>query len=64
MTTADEQQTTAKKAKTYKVGDRITVRPSGIVTRPDGSTHIVIKGTFYLDQAGTFLVDGDEVTVK
>lgn len=50
--------------KTYRVGDAITVRPSGIVTRPDGTTHIVIRGTFYLDQPGKFLVDGNEVNVK
>lgn len=50
--------------KTYKVGDTITVKPAGIVIRPDGSSHIVIRGTFYLDQVGKFLVDGTEVTVK
>lgn len=53
-----------EKQKTYKVGDTITVKPAGIVTRPDGTTHIVIRGTFYLDQPGTFLVDGTEVVVK
>ena len=53
-----------EKQKTYKVGDTITVKPAGIVTRPDGTTHIVIRGTFYLDQPGKFLVDGTEVTVK
>lgn len=50
--------------KTYKVGDAIAVKPAGIVIRPDGSSHIVIRGTFYLDQVGKFLVDGTEVTVK
>lgn len=55
---------TEKKTTTYKVGDTISVKPAGIVLRPDGSTHIVIRGTFYLDQPGKFLVDGTEVTVK
>lgn len=50
--------------KVYRVGDSIDVRPAGVVTRPDGSSHIVIRGVFYLDQVGTFLVDGAEVTVK
>lgn len=54
----------AEKKKTYKVGDALDVRPAGIVTRPDGSTHIVVRGTFYLDQPGKFLIDGTEVTVK
>lgn len=58
--TADK--TTEKK--TYRVGEAVTVRPSGIVTRPDGTTHIVVRGIFYLDQPGTFDVDGTEVTVK
>lgn len=53
-----------EKKTTYKVGDTIAVKPAGIVTRPDGTTHIVIRGTFYLDQPGKFLVDGTEVTVK
>lgn len=53
---------TAKK--TYSVGDEITVKPAGVVIRPDGSCHVVIRGTFYLDQPGKFLVDGTEVTVK
>lgn len=53
-----------EKKTTYKVGDTITVKPAGVVTRPDGSTHIVIRGAFYLDQPGKFLVDGTEVTVK
>lgn len=53
-----------EKQKTYKVGDKIEVKPAGVVTRPDGSTHVVILGTFYLDQPGKFLVDGTEVVVK
>lgn len=60
MTTSEK----APEKKTYKVGDAINVRPAGIITRPDGTTHIVIRGTFYLDQPGKFLVDGTEVTVK
>ena len=58
--TASEKKPSA----TYKVGDAIDVRPSGVVIRPDGSAHIVIRGKFYLDQVGKFLVDGEEVTVK
>lgn len=50
--------------KTHKVGDVITVKPGGVVTRPDGSTHIVIRGTFYLDQPGKFLVGDTEYTVQ
>lgn len=50
-------------AKTYRLGDQIEVRPAAVVTRPDGSSHIVIRGGFYLDQVGTFLVDGEAVTV-
>ncbi|QVT80433.1 hypothetical protein ENKNEFLB_02828 [Nocardioides aquaticus] len=53
-----------EKKTTYKVGDTMAVKPAGIVIRPDGSTHIVIRGTFYLDQPGKFLVDGTEVMVK
>lgn len=52
------------KALTYTVGDIVKVKPGGIVTRPDGTTHIVIKGAFYLDQTGTFDVDGKAVTVR
>lgn len=49
---------------TYKVGDTIAVRPAGIVTSPDGASHIVIRGKFVLDRPGSFLVDGTEVTVQ
>lgn len=48
----------------HKVGDLIMVKPAGVVTRPDGTTHIVIRGGFYLDQVGTFLIDGTKVTVE
>lgn len=51
------------KQRTYRVGDVIKVKPAGIVIRPDGSTHVVIRGAYYLDQVGTFLVEGTEVTV-
>lgn len=60
MTTTDKP---AEKT-TYKVGEAIKVRPSGIVTRPDGSSHVVVRGLFYLDQPGTFDVDGTQVTAK
>lgn len=53
-----------EKQKTYKVGDAIVVKPAGVVIRPDGSSHIVVRGVFYLDQPGKFLVEGTEVTVK
>lgn len=52
------------KAPTYTVGDIVKVKPGGIVTGPDGTTHIVIKGAYYLDQVGTFDVDGKAVTVR
>lgn len=55
---------TANEKKSYKVGEAITVKPGGVVSRPDGSSHIVVRGTFYLDQPGTFIVDGTEVTAK
>ncbi|WP_300399888.1 hypothetical protein [Nocardioides sp.] len=48
----------------HKLGDVIAVKPAGVVTRPDGTTHIVIRGAFYLDQVGTFIVDGTKVTVE
>lgn len=50
--------------KTYQVGDIVKVKPGGIVTRPDNTVHVVIKGAFYLDQPGKFLIDGTEVTVR
>lgn len=50
--------------KTYQVGDIIKVKSGGIVIRPDNTTHVVIRGAFYLDQPGTFLVDGEKVTVR
>lgn len=53
-----------EKTKSYKVGDLIAVKPAAVVIRPDGSSHIVIRGGFYLDQVGKFLIDGEEVTVK
>lgn len=61
---AEQQQDTTSKPKTYRVGDRIEVKPAGVVIRPDGSSHIVIRGAFYLDQAGTFTVDGKPVKVS
>lgn len=61
----DQEDTVATtKDKTYKVGDAIVVKPAGVVIRPDGSSHIVIRGLFYLDQPGKFLVEGTEVTVQ
>lgn len=54
----------AKATKTHKVGDVIQVKPGGVVSLPNGNSHIVIRGSFYLDQPGTFVVDGETVTVK
>lgn len=48
----------------HKVGDLLKVKPAAVVTRPDGTSHVVIRGGFYLDQAGTFIIDGDKVTVE
>ncbi len=64
MTDTEKAPEKATQAKTHAVGDTVKVRPSGVVIRPDGSSHVVIRGTFYLDQVGTFLVDGNEVKVK
>lgn len=50
--------------KTYQVGDIIKVKSGGVVIRPDNTSHVVIRGAFYLDQPGTFLVDGEKVTVR
>lgn len=56
---------TEPKAKvTHQVGDLIEVKPAAVVTGPDGTSHIVIRGGFYLDQVGTFIIDGDKVTVE
>lgn len=54
----------AAKTMARKVGDLIQVKPAGVVTRPDGTSHVVVKGGFYLDQVGTFVVDGTKVVVK
>lgn len=62
MSTDTDRPTEKKTA--HKVGEAIAVRPAGIVTRPDGSSHIVVRGVFYLDQPGTFIVDGTEVTAQ
>ena len=48
----------------YTVGDIVTVRPGGVVIGPDNVSRIVIKGAFYLDRPGVFLVDGKTVTVR
>ncbi|WP_323792417.1 hypothetical protein [Nocardioides sp.] len=53
-----------KPATRHRVGDLITVKPAGVVTGPDGTTHVVIRGAFYLDQVGTFIVDGTKVVVE
>lgn len=52
------------KTETHKVGDLIKVKPGGVVIRPDNSSHVVIRGGFYLDQVGTFLIDGKAVKVS
>lgn len=49
---------------THKVGDLVTVKEGGQVTRPDGVTVSVTGGHYLLNQAGTYVVDGTEVDVK
>ena len=58
------ETTTAQEPKTYEVGDIVKVKPGGVVIGPDNVSRIVIKGAFYLDRPGVFLVDGKTVTVR
>ena len=48
----------------YEVGDAVKVKPGGVVITPDNTSHVVVGGRFYLDRAGTFLVEGKTVTVR
>lgn len=52
----------SSKAKTYKVGDLL----EGVETvqRPSGGEVRVTGGLYVLAEAGTYLVNGEEVTVK
>lgn len=49
-------------SKTYKVGD--VLEGVKTVQRPGGGETAVTDGLYVLDVEGTFLVDGNEVTVK
>lgn len=62
MTDTETSKPASKKTK--HVGDIVDVSVGGEVTRPDGRTHLVRGGRYYLDEPGTFVVDGNEVEVK
>lgn len=46
----------------HKVGQLVDVKKS--VTRPDGAELTVSGGQYVLTQAGTYLIDGNEIEVK
>lgn len=48
--------------KAYKVGDLLTDVKT--VTRPDGGNVTVAGGLYVLTQAGKYVINGNEVTVK
>ena len=50
--------------KKASVGDLVDVKEGAEVTRPDGSVSKVTGGSYVLDEPGTFVVDGEEVTAK
>ncbi|MCM0618772.1 hypothetical protein [Nocardioides bruguierae] len=55
---------TARRAKpSRRVGDHVQLKPGGIVIRPGGVTHILVRGGFVLDEPGTFTIDGEPVEV-
>lgn len=53
-----------KQKQTYKVGETIEVKEGAELTRPNGERHTISGGAYVLDEAGSYVVDGEEVTVK
>lgn len=52
------------KPKTHRVGQMVDVKDGAVVTRPDGSQHTVSGTVYVLDVAGSYGLDGTEVTAK
>jgi len=47
-----------------KVGDLVDVAEMGTVVRPEGYTSQVTGGSYVIDVAGVYVIDGSEVTAK